>query len=645
MNKFEEFGVRQEILRAIEEMGFTEPTDVQSKALPVLMNTANEGVKDVLVLAQTGTGKTAAFGLPLMHLIDPSNDEPQALVLAPTRELCLQITNDFEKFSKYYRGIKSVAVYGGAAIQTQLKSIQNGVQIIVATPGRLVDILTRKKGLLKGIQYCVLDEADEMLNMGFKDELDTILGTTPREKHTWLFSATMPSEVSRIAKEYMHNPIEISGSSKNKTNENIEHVYMMVNSKDKYNALKRLADYYPGIFAIVFCRTKIETQQVADALIKDGYNADALHGDLSQAQREHVMKRYRSRNLQMLVATDVAARGIDVNDVTHVINYQLPDEPEVYTHRSGRTARAGKKGICISIVSKKDIGKIKLIERISSAKMIKMEAPSATEVCEKQVLHFVHKLHDTEVNETEIAQYMDNVYSELADLTKEELIKRFVSIEFNRFLNYYKHAKDLNDNVEADHGGKQGIKCFLTLGRLDGFDKDSMKKFVADTAEMEVSDVVWVDLKNSYSFVEIEPDKVERALAAFKSAKYNGRKAELEIRDKSGRTRGEGSGERRERSGGGGGYRGGDRNGSGRGRTGGGDRPAGRSTYGADRRNDRSTSTSSGRDSGRSYSSNKPAEAKKVYSESKPKDFKLEPALQELFAQDSGSKKRKSKIK
>lgn len=625
MNKFEAFGLREEVLRAITEMGFSEPTDVQARTLPVLLNKENEQSGDVLVLAQTGTGKTAAFGLPLMHLVDTDQDYPQALVLSPTRELCLQITNDFEKFSKYSKGIKAVAVYGGASIQTQLKSIQAGVQIIVATPGRLVDILGRKKGLLKGIKTLVLDEADEMLNMGFKDELDTILETTPSDKSTWLFSATMPSEVARIASEYMHNPLEIAGNTKNKTNANIEHVYLLVHSKDKYAALKRLADYYPGIFAIVFCRTKIETQQVADMLIKDGYNADALHGDLSQAQREHVMKRYRSRNLQMLVATDVAARGIDVNDVTHVINYQLPDEPEVYTHRSGRTARAGKKGICISIISKKDIGKVKLIEKISSAKMQKIEVPGAKEVCEKQLLHFVHKLHEAEVDEKEIAPYMDNVYNELVDLSKEELIKRFVSIEFNRFLDYYRTAKDLNQNVDSDTSGRQGIKCFLTLGRLDGFDKDSLKKFVSKTASIEVADVVWVDLKNSYSFVEIEPEKIDQTLEAFKNASYKGRRATLEIRDKSG------SGKEGRSSSKGGYSKDRDSSRSGYSRNGDRSRPRGesdkRGSKGS-RVQDRTEDVSKGK--------------KYAYEEKAPKGFKLEPALQELFAQDDFHSKGKS---
>ncbi|MFM7770247.1 MAG: DEAD/DEAH box helicase, partial [Bacteroidota bacterium] len=377
--------------------------------------------------------------LPLIELLDFQNRKTQAFVLAPTRELCIQIANDITKFAAQTQGANVVAVYGGASIEGQIRDIRKGAQILVGTPGRTVDLIERGVIDLSQVDFVILDEADEMLHMGFKDDLDAILSETPEEKQTWLFSATMPAEVSRIAKNYMTKPVEITAGEKNSGNENIEHVFYLTHQRDKYLVLKRIADYNPDIFAIVFCRTKAETQQVADALIKDGYNADALHGDLSQSQRDHVMKRYRNRALQMLVATDVAARGIDVNDVTHVIQYNLPDEIENYTHRSGRTARAGKKGTSIVLINMKEQFRIKQLEKIIKSSFTKGTIPTPFEVCEKQLMHLVEKVKDVEVNNEMIGKYLPNVYQAFETMSKEEVIQHFVSTEFNRFLEYYKN--------------------------------------------------------------------------------------------------------------------------------------------------------------------------------------------------------------
>ena len=406
--KFNELGLNQDLLKAVADLGFENPTPIQEKTIPALLTED----ADIVALAQTGTGKTAAFGLPLLGKINSNSKKTQALILAPTRELCVQIAGDLKNFSKYVLGLHVLPVYGGAAIVNQIKDLKKGIQIVVATPGRLVDLIERKAIQLNEIQYVILDEADEMLNMGFKDDLDTILAETPFNKSVWLFSATMASEVSRIAKKYMREPIEFSVGKKNQGADKIEHVFYSVHFRDRYLALKRIADFYPDIYGLVFCRTKIETQEVADALIKDGYSADALHGDLSQAQRDFVMKRFRNKTLQMLVATDVAARGIDVDNITHVINYNLPEDDESYTHRSGRTARAGKSGISIAIVTKKDIGRIKDLERKIGKSFRKSLVPTGVEVCEKQLFHLVHKLHKVEVMDEEIEKFLPNIYQE-----------------------------------------------------------------------------------------------------------------------------------------------------------------------------------------------------------------------------------------
>jgi len=446
----------------------------------------------------------------------------------------MQITSDLKNFSKYIHGVNIVAVYGGASIVNQINDLKRGAQIIVATPGRMVDIIDRKKVNLGTVKYVVLDEADEMLNMGFQEDLDSILSSTPKEKNTWLFSATMPNEVLRISKKYMQNPVEITIGTRNQGNENIEHVYYSVNDRDRYPALKRIVDYHPDIFGLIFCRTKIETQKVADMLIKDGYNADALHGDLSQAQRDYVMKRFRGKILQMLVATDVAARGIDVNDITHVINYNLPDEIENYTHRSGRTARAGKKGISIILVGNRDMGKIHTLERLTKRKFTRADIPNGYDICEKQLFHLVQGVHNAEVNEKEIESYLPKIFIELKDLSKEELIKRFVSAEFNRFLNYYKNAPDLSGGGSSDRDGgrdKKGIvKIFASMGELDEFDKTSLKSYIVTTAGIPEDSITWVDVKKSFSFVEVKTEVVDKVMAAFKEQSYRGRPVRLEMR-------------------------------------------------------------------------------------------------------------------
>ncbi|UOE50133.1 DEAD/DEAH box helicase [Mucilaginibacter sp. SMC90] len=560
-NPFIELGIRHDIVNAISELGFENPTPIQEQSIPVLLTGSN----DFVGLAQTGTGKTAAFGLPLLELLDFEENHPQALVLCPTRELCLQIANDIKNYAKKMNNVHVVAVYGGASIMDQLRQIKRGVQIVVATPGRMLDIINRKAIDFSAVKYVVLDEADEMLNMGFQEDIDSILSTTPEEKKTWLFSATMPAEVRRIAKKYMDNPFELTMGAKNTGNANIEHEYYIVRARDKYAAFKRIVDFNPDIFGIVFCRTKIETQEIAESLIKDGYNADSLHGDLSQQQRDKVMKRYRERSLQLLIATDVAARGIDVNDVTHVINYSLPDEIENYTHRSGRTARAGKTGVSISIVNAKELGKIRQIERVIGKKFVKAEIPTGFDVCEKQLFSIVHKVHNVTVNEEQIDQYLPRIYEEFKDFTKEDFIKRFASIEFNRFLDYYKNAPDLNASVEEGRNrfedrGERGngvrgnfTRLFINLGSVDEFNRGDLLGYICNTTKISGRTVGKIDVKGVYSFFEVQNEDVDKVMASFKEAEHKGRPVRIEISGE-GTSDNRGGGERRE-----GGYRGGER--------------------------------------------------------------------------------------
>ncbi len=540
MNPFIQLGIRHDIVNAISELGFENPTPIQEQSIPVLLTGSN----DFVGLAQTGTGKTAAFGLPLLELLDFEENHPQALILCPTRELCLQITNDLKNYAKNMRNVHVVAVYGGASISDQLHQIRRGVQIVVATPGRMLDIINRGAINFGGVKFVVLDEADEMLNMGFQEDIDSILSTTPEDKKTWLFSATMPSEVRRIAKKYMEDPYELTMGTKNTGNENIEHEYYVVRARDKYAAFKRIVDFNPEIFGIVFCRTKIETQEIAESLIKDGYNADSLHGDLSQQQRDKVMKRYRDRSLQLLIATDVAARGIDVNDVTHVINYSLPDEIENYTHRSGRTARAGKTGVSISIINGKELGKIRQIEKTLGKRFVKAEIPTGFDVVEKQLFALIHKVHNVEVNEKQIEQYLPRIMDEFKELSKEDIIKRFASLEFNSFLDYYKNAPDLNaaaderPRAEGDRGGdrfnRTGMRAdftrlFINLGSVDGFTRGDLLGYICNTTKIAGKTVGKIDVKGVYSFFEVANEDVQKVQSGFKGADFQGREVRIEI--------------------------------------------------------------------------------------------------------------------
>src|SRR6056297_1115478 len=448
MTLFNEMGLNPEIQLAIEEIGFEQPTPIQEKVVPFLMNDK----QDLVALAQTGTGKTAAFGLPILQQIDTTKKASQALILRPTRELALQIANDLENYARHLTKINIAVVYGGADIKKQINQLERGAQIVVGTPGRTLDLIKRKKLKVNEIQWLVLDEADEMLSMGFKDDLDAILETSPAEKQTLLFSATMPKEIVSIANKYMNNPFEISVGKKNTGAENVEHHYYLIHAKDRYIALKRIADLNPNIYGIIFCRTRAETKDVADKLMQDGYNADALHGDLSQSQRDHVMARFRTKHLQMLVATDVAARGLDVNDLTHVINYNLPDDPEIYIHRSGRTGRAGKRGISVTLIHLREKGKLRQVEKSVNKKFIQQQVPSGKEICEKQLFNLIDRMEQVDVNETEIESFMPVIYKKLSWLDREDLIKRFVSVEFNRFLKYYENAPDINvDESRTSH--------------------------------------------------------------------------------------------------------------------------------------------------------------------------------------------------
>ncbi len=631
MNKFEQLGLNESLLKAISDLGFETPSEVQEKAIPLLL----EDDTDIVALAQTGTGKTAAFGFPLIQKIDPFNKQTQVLILSPTRELCLQITNEIKLYSKYIDGLYTVAVYGGASIHDQARDIKRGAQVIVATPGRMQDMINRGMVNIKNISICVLDEADEMLNMGFYEDITSILSDTPKDKNTWLFSATMPQEVARIAKEFMRNPQEITVGHKNSSSATISHEYYLVNARDRYEGLKRLADANPDIFSVIFCRTKRDTQAVAEKLIEDGYNAAALHGDLSQAQRDGVMKSFRGRQIQMLVATDVAARGIDVDNITHVINYQLPDEIETYTHRSGRTGRAGKSGISFVIITKSEIRKIHSIERIIKTKFEEKSIPSGMEICEIQLLHLANKIKDTETDHS-IDTYLPSIMELLQDIPKEELIKKVISVEFNRFLNYYKKSKDLasqdGSSSRAQIPSDGTVRYFINIGTRDDYDWMTLKDYLRDTLQVGQDDVFKVDCKEGFSFFNTNADLAEKVMEVLNAVNINGRKINVEIskndgggrRDHNGRSGGRsgGSGFSGRREGGSsGGYRGnsggGNREGGGyRGNSGGGNREGGSgfrprtsSTGSSDRRSSSSDSRDSGtRGEGRSSSEGRSTE-------------------------------------
>ena len=542
MSTFKELGLNEDLLNAINDLGFETPSEVQEKAIPILL----EEDKDLVALAQTGTGKTAAFGFPMLQKINVDSRTTQGLILSPTRELCLQITNELKLYGKYCKGLNVTAIYGGASITDQARSIKRGAQIIVATPGRMKDMISRNMVDISKIQYAVLDEADEMLNMGFFEDITDILSHTPDDKSTWLFSATMPKEVSVIAKKFMYDPIEITVGNKNESTSNVSHEYYLVNARDRYQALKRLADANPDIFSVIFCRTKRDTQKVAENLIEDGYSAGALHGDLSQNQRDLVMKSFRNNQIQMLVATDVAARGIDVDDITHVINYQLPDEAETYTHRSGRTGRAGKTGISMVIVSKSEVRKIKSIERIIKKEFEKKEIPSGTDIVEVQLMSLANKINTTETNH-EIDKHLDSINELFADTDKDELIKKFFSVEFNRFFNYYQKSKDLGvvDSKGSDRDGgrdygKQSndTRYFINVGRKDGFDWMKLKDFLKEQLELGRDDVFKVDVKESFSFFNTEKELQEKVLAFFTDFKHEGRFVNVEVSENKGRSGG-----------------------------------------------------------------------------------------------------------
>lgn len=520
MMQFNEMGLDPRILKGIQEMGFEQPSPIQEQFIPIFLKKPT----DIVGLAQTGTGKTAAFGLPILQMIDPKNRVPQALIISPTRELCVQIAREISDYSKYLPDIVVTPIYGGADIGSQVTALRKGVHIIAATPGRLHDMIRKNKVDLSQVTILVLDEADEMLNMGFQEDVDAILEQTPKTKNTLLFSATMPKEIAAIAKNYMNNPIEIAVGKKGSGAENVEHIYHMVHAKDRYSALKRVMDFVPDVYGIVFCRTRMETKEIAAQLIQDGYSAEALHGDLSQQQRDFVMEKFRTRGVQMLIATDVAARGIDVNDLTHIVNYNLPDDIENYTHRSGRTGRAGKSGISISIIHMKEQGRIRMIEKGIGKKFLRMPVPTGKVICEKQLMHLTDKLQAVNINEEEIAPFLPSVYEKLETLSKEELIKHFVSLEFNRFLDYYGNTPDLNapdtydsrregrDSRTPREGAREGrrissegmIPIRLNVGLAQGLIPKDIITFVIDATGRRNVEIGKIDLYKSHAVVEVE---------------------------------------------------------------------------------------------------------------------------------------------
>jgi ATP-dependent RNA helicase DeaD len=561
MMTFEALGLDERLMKAISELGFVNPTPIQEKSIPVLLS----GTKDLIGLAQTGTGKTAAFGLPLLQLIDEQKKFPQALIVCPTRELCLQIVKEIELFKKYQKGMNVVAVYGGASIGMQIRDIKRGVQIVVATPGRLIDLIERKAINLGEIQYVVLDEADEMLNMGFQDDIEFILQNTPKKESTWLFSATMPPEIRKVSRKYMKEPVEVTVGKMNTANVNIDHQYFIVSSQHRYEALKRLIDFNPGIYGIIFTRTKIDAQQIAEKLTREGYDIDALHGDLTQQQRDSVMGQFREKTLQLLIATDVAARGIDVKDITHVINYELPDDIEVYTHRSGRTGRAGKTGICMSIVHSREVGKVKQIERMINSQFHKIEVPSGKDVCRKQFFAFMDKIISTDASNEEYETYVPMLQEKFAEMSKEEILKRVAAMEFDRFLKYYENAEDLNirersrstfDKFSKESsrgergdrrrdrmvpgntderrpyrdtqsrefsGGGSYTKLFVNLGTKDGFYKASFLQFILDMSDLRKEVLGKIDMRELNSWVEVDSKAAKQMMRAIDGKKFKGR--------------------------------------------------------------------------------------------------------------------------
>ncbi|MBL7970320.1 MAG: DEAD/DEAH box helicase [Prolixibacteraceae bacterium] len=525
---FNETGLKPEILKAITEMGYENPTPIQEQTIPHLISST----QDLVALAQTGTGKTAAFGLPVLHNISMQIKEVQSLILCPTRELCLQISRDLEKYSAYLPGLKTISVYGGADITKQIRELKAGGQIVVGTPGRVHDLIRRKVLNVSAIRWMILDEADEMLTMGFKEELDAILATTPAEKQTLLFSATMPLGISEIKSKYLNNALELSVGKRNAGAENVEHHYYVVHAKDKYATLKRIADNYPDCYAIVFCRTRMETREVAEQFMADGYNADALHGDLSQAQRDQVMARFRSKQLQMLVATDVAARGLDVNELSHVINYSMPDDPEVYIHRSGRTGRAGKSGISVTIVHMKETGRLKQIEKLSRKKFERKMVPGGNEICEKQLFHLIDRVKSVEINEAQIGNYLPQILEKFEGMSNSDIVKHFVSLEFNQLLDYYKNARDLNIKAEVprdsfsrnDRGCDRMsfTKLFINAGKKQNLNASGLIGLINEYSNRRNIEIGKIDIQRKFSFFEVDSNYEKDLIKALNNAVIEG---------------------------------------------------------------------------------------------------------------------------
>ncbi len=546
MTTFESLGIEEGLLRSISALGFTEPTPIQEKAIPVLL----QGTKDFIGLAQTGTGKTAAFGLPLLQLINKDQRFPQALIVCPTRELCLQIANDLALFKKSAGSINVTAVYGGTSISMQIRDLKKGTHIVVATPGRLIDLIERKAINLEQIHYVVLDEADEMLNMGFKEDIEFILKNTPNRQSTWLFSATMPPEIRQVSKRYMDKPFEITIGKANSGGANIDHQYYATQHHNRYEVLKRIIDFNPGIYGIVFARTKADTQDIAERLTREGYDIDAIHGDLTQQQRDKVMGLFRDKSIQLLIATDVAARGIDVTGITHVINYELPDDVEVYTHRSGRTGRAGKSGISVSIVTPKEVYRLRQIERLVNTRVHKMDIPSGKDVCRKQFFHFIDKMLQADISHGEYETYIPLLKEKFENVEKEEILQRVAALEFDRFLKYYENAADLNLREERRSDRKSEMvsstrergtdtkgrkfgsngnyqRLFVNLGTKDGFYKASFLQFLLDMSELKKDVLGRIDMKEMTSWIEIEPTAGKKMIRALDGKNYRGRKIRM----------------------------------------------------------------------------------------------------------------------
>ena len=542
MKTFKETGLNKNLLEAISKLGFESPTPIQEKTIPILM----ESTKDVIATAETGTGKTAAFGLPILNMVDTNDNITQSLVLCPTRELCIQIALDLTQYAKYIPNVNIVSVYGGASIETQIKALKKGAHIVIGTPGRTKDLIKRKKLKVQSVERVILDEADEMLTMGFKEDLEMILGQTPKQKQTLLFSATMSKKVILITNKYMQNPVEVSVAPMNLGAQNVEHIYYMVHIKDRYEAIKRVADSNPNIYGIVFCRTRRETKEVANKLMQDNYNADTLHGELTQAQRDEVMGRFRKRNIQLLVATDVAARGLDVNDLTHVINYNLPDEPEVYIHRSGRTGRAGKKGISIAIIHTREMGRIREIERKGSISFNKQTIPSGLEICKTRLLTLIDKVKNVNVNEDQISPFLPEIYEKLEYLDRENLVKHFVSAEFNRYLSYYKNSRDINVSDHRKEGRNKKVRQDVSQKRKDnsfngfllniGF-RDQLKParligLVNDCIGSKKAIIGSIKIMKNQSIIEIEDRWSAQFQKGVKGKSFEGQKIKVQLVDK-----------------------------------------------------------------------------------------------------------------